>query len=43
MTASSLALPIDIGPTLRMLRDRHAAMYDQLLAEGAPDDNPSSP
>jgi len=36
-------LPIDITPTLRKLRDRHAAMYSQLLVEGATDDNPPRP
>lgn len=36
-------LPLDIGPTLRMLRDRHSPIYRQLLAEGAADDNPPRP
>ncbi len=37
------SLPINIAPTLLMLRDRHAAMYDQLLIEGAPVDNTARP
>jgi hypothetical protein len=37
------SLPADIAPTLRMLRDRHAAMYAQLLTEGEAADNAARP
>jgi hypothetical protein len=37
------SLPIDLTPTLRMLRDRHAAMYGQLLSEGVAADNAVRP
>ena len=36
-------IPLDIGPTLRMLRERHSPMYSRLLAEGSADDNRPRP
>ena len=37
------SLEANLTPTLRMLRNRHAVVYGQLLDEGATDDNPSRP
>ncbi len=37
------SMVVDIGPTLRMLRDRHARVYERLLEEGSPADNAVRP